>query len=74
MSSFTFIQCCCRQLRARKELQRLQQEAKEFSIKLVSDSRMNHLEERGNDTIQGMSDSDFVVKFSTIQFYVFEHN
>jgi hypothetical protein len=61
-------------LRARKELQRLQQEAKEFSIKLVSDSRMNHLEERGNDTIQGMSDSDFVVKVSTIQFYAFEHN
>jgi hypothetical protein len=47
----TFIQSCWRRLLARKELQRLQKEAKEFSIQLVGDSRMNHLEERGNDTI-----------------------
>jgi hypothetical protein len=51
LAATTFIQCCCRQLRARKELQRLQQEAKELSIKLVDDSRTNHLEKRGNDTI-----------------------
>jgi len=36
---------------ARKELQMLQKEAKELSIQLVGDPRMNHLEERGNDTI-----------------------
>jgi hypothetical protein len=36
-------------LRARKELQRLKQKAKELSIKLIGDSRTNHLEERGND-------------------------
>jgi hypothetical protein len=47
----TFIQSCWRRLLARKELQRLQKEAKEFSIQLVGDSRMNHFEERGNDTI-----------------------
>jgi len=34
---------------ARKELQRLQKEAKEFSIQLVGDLRTNHLEE-----IEGM--------------------
>jgi len=44
---------------ARKELQRLQHKAKEFSIKPVCDSRMNHLEERENDMIQARSDSDF---------------
>jgi hypothetical protein len=47
----TFIQSCWRQLLARKELQRLENEAKELSIQLVGDSRMNHLEERGNDMI-----------------------
>jgi hypothetical protein len=47
----TFIQSCWRRLLVRKELQRLQKEAKEFSIQLVGDSRTNHLEERGNDTI-----------------------
>jgi hypothetical protein len=41
-------------LHARKELQRLKQEAKELSIKPIGDSRTNHLEERGNDTIQAM--------------------
>jgi len=44
----TFIQYCYRQLRARKELQRQKQEAKELSIKPIGDSRTNHLEERGN--------------------------
>jgi len=47
----TFIQSCCPLLLARKELQRLQKEAKELSIQLVGDSRTNHLEKRGNDTI-----------------------
>jgi hypothetical protein len=50
----TFIQCCYRQLRARKELQRLKQEAKELSIKPIGDWRTNHLEERGNETIRAM--------------------
>jgi hypothetical protein len=48
LSTITFIQCCYRQLRARKELQRLKQEAKELSIKPIGYSRTNHLEERGN--------------------------
>jgi hypothetical protein len=64
----TFIQCCYRQLRARKELQWLKQEAKELSIEHVGDSRTNHLDERGNDTIQVRSDSDFGVKFSIVLF------
>jgi hypothetical protein len=59
---------------ARKELQRLQKEAKELSIQLVGDSRMNHLEERGNDTIQVRSNSDFEVKCATIQFYRNSYN
>jgi len=50
----------------KKGLQRLQKEAKEFSIQLVGDSRMNHFEERGNDTIQVRSNSDFDVKCATI--------
>jgi hypothetical protein len=33
-------------VRARKELQRLQQEAKEFSIIHIGDLRMNHLKEK----------------------------
>jgi phage shock protein A len=45
----TFIQSCWRRLLARKKIQRLQKEAKELSIQLVGDSRMNHLEKRGND-------------------------
>jgi hypothetical protein len=53
---------------ARKELQRLQNEAKELSIQLVGDSRMNHLEERGNDTIQARSNSDFDIKSAPTSF------
>ena len=34
----------------------------------------NHLEERGNDTIQARSNSDFDVKCATIQFYAKCHN
>jgi hypothetical protein len=70
----TFIQSCWRRLLARKELQRLQNKAKELFIQLVGDSRMNHLEERGNDTIQARSNSDFNVKCATIQFYSSNHN
>jgi hypothetical protein len=70
----TFIQSCWRRLLARKELQRLQKKAKELSIQLVGDSRTNHLEERGNDTIQERSNSDFDVKCVTIQFYDNSHN
>ena len=43
-------------------------------IQLGGDSRMNHLEERGNDTIQERSNSDFDVKCATIQFYGNNHN
>jgi hypothetical protein len=50
---------------ARKELKRLQKEAKELSIQLIGDSRTNHLEERGNDTIQKRSNLDFDVKMCT---------
>jgi hypothetical protein len=50
----------------KKELQRLQKEAKELSIQLIGDSRTNHLEERGNDTIQERSNSDFDVKSASI--------
>jgi len=70
----TFIQSCWRRLLARKELQRLQKEAKELSIQLVGDSRMNHLEERGNDMVQERSNSDFDVKCATIHFYGNNHN
>jgi hypothetical protein len=62
----TFIQSCWRRLLARKELQRLRKKAKELSIQLVGDSRMNHLEERGNDTIQERSNSDFEVRSASI--------
>ena len=64
-------------LHARKELQRLKQKAKELSIKPVSDSRMNHLEERGNDTIRTMKkqlDSDSEVKCAIVQVYDNSHN
>jgi len=70
----TFIQSCWRRLLARKELQKLQKEAKELSIQLVGDLRTNHLEERGNDTIQERSNSDSDVKCATIQFYGNTHN
>ena len=45
-----------------------------MSIQLVGDLRMNHLEDRGNDTIQKRSKSDFDVKCATIQFYGNSHN
>jgi hypothetical protein len=58
----------------------LKQEANEVTTTPIQDSRANLLEEGGNDmiqpydTIQVRSYSDFDVKFSTIQFYVIEHN
>jgi hypothetical protein len=39
---------------ARKELKRLQEEAKNLSLFPVNDSRMNHVKEKGNDTIWAM--------------------
>jgi len=45
-----------------------------LSIQLVGDSRMNHLEDRGNDTIQERSNSDFDIKCATISFYGNSHN
>jgi len=45
-----------------------------LSIQLVGDSRTNHLDERGNDTIQVRSNSDFDVKSAPIQFYRNSHN
>ena len=65
-SATTFIQCCWRHVQARKELLRIQQEAKELSIIPIGNSMMNHLKDRGNDTIQEMSYSSFGVKFSII--------
>jgi len=44
-----------------------------LSIQLVGDSRTNHLEEIGNDTIQERSNSDFDIKYATIQFYGNNH-
>ena len=70
----TFIQSCWPRLLARKQLQRLQNEAKELSIQLVGDLRTNHLEERGNDTIQTRLNLDFDVNCATIQFYSNNHN
>jgi len=76
LSSATFIQNCWRQVLARKEFQRLKQEAKEVSIVLIKDSRTNLFEERGNDTIQEeveQANSDFGAKSSTVQFCANEH-
>jgi hypothetical protein len=66
----TFIQSYWRQLFVRKELQRLKK-AKTLSLIPVNDSRMNHLEERGNDTIRAIkkqSDSNSDVKCTTSRF------
>ena len=48
-----------------------------MSLIPVNNLRMNHLEERGNDTIRAtkkQSDSDFDVKYATVQFYENNHN
>jgi hypothetical protein len=57
LSATTSIKYCCRQVHARKELQRLQQDAKKLSIKHVGDSRKNHLEDKWNDMIKARSNS-----------------
>jgi hypothetical protein len=57
---------------ARKELQRLKQEAYETSIILIGNLRMKHLEERVNDTIQERVEQenlDSSVIVPTVQFY-----
>jgi len=66
LSATIFIQYCWRQVHARKKLQRLQQKAKEFSIKLVGVLITNHLKEKENDTIQVRPDSNFGVKCFTV--------
>jgi len=45
-----------------------------LSVQLIGYSRTNHFEERGNDTIQARSNSDFDVKCAAIQFYEDSHN
>jgi hypothetical protein len=72
----TFIQSCWWRLFVRKELQRLKK-AKTLSLIPINDSRMNHLEERGNDTIRAIkkqSDSDSNVKCTTVQVHGNNHN
>jgi hypothetical protein len=74
------IQCCWRKMLAIMEFWRLKQEANEVATNRIQDSRVNLLKEGGNDTVQpcgttqARSDSDFGVKFSTIQFYAIEYN
>jgi hypothetical protein len=53
----TFIQSSWRRLLAKKEFYRLQKKDQNLSIILVNDSRMNHLEERRNDTIRAMKNN-----------------
>jgi hypothetical protein len=56
----------------RKALRRLKQEAYETSIILIGNSRMKHLEERANDTIQERVEQenlDSSVIVPTVQFY-----
>jgi hypothetical protein len=55
----------------------LQKKAKTLSLIPVNDSRMDHFEERGNDTIRAMkkqSDSDYDVKCTTIKFHGNNHH
>ena len=58
---------------------RLKQEATKVAINPIQDSRVNLLEEGGNDTIQPCettqvrSDSDFSVKSATVQVYGNSH-
>ena len=74
------IQCCWRKMLAIMEFWRLKQKANEVATNRIQDSRVNLLKEGGNDTVQpcgttqARSDSDFGVKFSTIQFYAIEYN
>jgi len=52
LSATIYIQCCRRQVLAIREFQRLKHHAYETFIIPIKDSRMNLLEERGNDTVQ----------------------
>ena len=61
-------------MQAKKELQRLQQKAKELSIIPIGDSMTNNLKERENYMIQAMLNLDFDVKSPTIQFYTIKYN
>ena len=58
----------------KKRTPKVSTRGKELSIKPVGDSRMNYLEERGNDMIQARSNSDCGIKIPTVQFYTIEHN
>jgi hypothetical protein len=54
---------------ARKKLQRLQKEAKTLSLNLVNDSKMIHLEVRGNDMIRAtkkQSDLNSNIKYAAV--------
>jgi hypothetical protein len=77
LSVTTSIQCCWRKVLAIKEFWRLKQETNEVTRNTIQDSRVNRLEEGGNDTVQpceARSDSDFDIKVFTIQFYTIKHN
>ena len=63
-----------------RESRRLKQEATEVATNPIQDSRANLLEEGGNDTVQpcdttqARSDSDFDIKYATVQVYSNNHN
>jgi hypothetical protein len=62
------------------EFRRLKQEATEVATNPIQDSRVNLLEEGGNDMVQPCdrtqvrSDLDFGVKCTTVQVYSYIHN
>jgi hypothetical protein len=62
------------------EFWRLKQEANEVATNPIQDTMTNLFDESGNNTVQpcdtnqARSDSDFGIKFSTVQFYAIEHN
>jgi len=75
--AIAFIQSCWIQVLARKEFWRFKQEAYKTSIVPMGHSRINHLEERGNDTIQEKIEErnlDSSVIVPTVQFYSIKHN
>ena len=51
----------------------LKQEANEVSNDPIKDSKVNLLEEGGNDTVQTWLILDFDVKFYIVQLYTIEH-
>ena len=71
LSVTTSIQCCWRKVLATKEFWRFKQKATKVAINHIQDSRVNVLEEGGNDmvqlcdTTQVRSDSDFGIKSVT---------